>query len=234
MPLPAPPRPPPSCRVVIIDDHVAIVEMIRQVVEAEPGYQVVGSADEVGAALELCRRKLPDLIVLDLVMPPASGLALLIELRVACPLARIVIFSGNLQAATIQRALSSGAHGLVEKTAPLLEFREALQAVGAGQIYFSRAASEAIRGLVNLKPPRASRGVRLSEREKTVMQAIARGLSSKEISAELGLSIHTVVNHRTRLMKKTGLRGVAQLSRYAAQVGLVGELEGPAYGPESL
>ncbi len=229
MPPSALPRPNPRCRVVIIDDHVAVVEMIRQVVELA-GFQVVGSAEEVGAALELCRREQPDLIILDLVMPPASGLALLIELRTACGRSRIMIFSGNLSAAAIQRALTSGAHGLVEKTAPLGEFRAALHAVGAGRIYFSRAASETVRGLVNLKPARASRAVRVTEREKTVLQAVARGLSSKEISVELGLSIHTVVNHRTRLMKKTGLRGVAQLSRYAVQLGLVEDLAGPGYG----
>ena len=135
-------RPTLPCRVVIVDDHVAIVEMIRQVVEATPRYHVVGSADEAVAALALCRREQPDLIILDLVIPPTSGLALLIELRDACAGAKIMIFSGHLQAATIQRALSSGAHGLVEKTAPLGEFREALLAVGAGQVYFSRTASE--------------------------------------------------------------------------------------------
>lgn len=226
MPLPAMSRRQSKCRVVIIDDHVAIVEMIRQVVESLPGYQVVGFAVEARAALEVCRRELPDLIVLDLVMPPASGLALLIELRAACGSAGVVIFSGNLTAASIQLALTSGAHGLVEKTASLGEFREALQAVGAGRVYFSRAASEAIRNLVNLKPAHACRAVRLSERERTVLQAIARGLSSKEIAVQLALSIHTVVNHRTRLMKKTGLRGAAQLSRYAAQLGLVENVEG--------
>ena len=231
---PALPCPSTLCRVVVIDDHVAIVEMLRHVIESSPQYRVVGSADEAAAALELCRREQPDLIVLDLVLPPTSGLALMIELRAACTGARIMIFSGHLQAATIRQALSSGAHGLVEKTAPLGEFREALQALGSGQVYFSRKASEAIRNLVNLKPPCAGRGARLTEREKTVMQGIARGLSSKEISTELSLSVHTVVNHRTRLMKKTGLRGVAQLSRYAVQLGLVEDLEGPGGGLAGL
>jgi DNA-binding NarL/FixJ family response regulator len=218
---------------VIVDDHNAIVEMLRQVVEGSPGHRVIGSAGAAAVALELCRREQPDVIVLDLVMPPTSGLAILAELRAGCPRAGILIFSGHLPAGVIQRALSSGALGLVEKTAPLDEFRAALLAVAAGQTYFSRSASEAIRNLVNLKPPRPGRGLRLTEREKMVMQAVARGLSSKEISAELSLSVHTVVNHRTRLMRKTGLRGVAQLSRYAAQIGLVDDLDalgGAAFG----
>jgi DNA-binding NarL/FixJ family response regulator len=215
------PLAPASRRVVLVDDHGAIVEMLKQVVELIPGYRVIGHAAEVGAALELCRREQPDIIVLDIMMPPTSGLALLGELRGACPLARVLIFSGHLPPAAIQRALSWGVHGLVGKMAALDEFRHALQAVGSGQVYFSRAASEEIRNLVNFK---AARVVRLTERERTVLREIANGFSSKEISARLGISIHTVVNHRTRLMKKSGLRGVAQLSRYAAQIGLVNEV----------
>ena len=156
------PLAPASRRVVLVDDHGAIVEMLKQVVELIPGYRVIGHAAEVGAALELCRREQPDIIVLDIMMPPTSGLALLGELRGACPLARVLIFSGHLPPAAIQRALSWGVHGLVGKMAALDEFRHALQAVGSGQVYFSRAASEEIRNLVNFK---AARVVRLTERE---------------------------------------------------------------------
>jgi DNA-binding NarL/FixJ family response regulator len=218
MPPPAAPSLPSRCRVVLIDDHSAIIEMLQQVVESVPGYKVVGSAPEAGQALELCRREQPDLIVLDLVLPPASGLVLLGDLQAACPRARVIIFSGYLHPASIERALSSGVHGLVEKMAALDEFREALRAVSSGNVYFCRSASEEIRNLVNLKPARSAR---LTERERSVLQAIANGFSSKEISTHLGISVHTVVNHRTRLMQKTGLRGAAQLARYAAQIGLV-------------
>jgi DNA-binding NarL/FixJ family response regulator len=195
--------------------------MLKQVVESSPGYTVVGSASEARMALDLCRKVQPDLIVLDLVLPPASGLTLLVELRAACARTRFIIFSGFLHAASIQHALSSGAHGLVEKMAALDEFREAMRAVSSGKVYFCRSASEEIRNMVNLK---ATRAAPLTEREKNVLQAIANGFSSKEISTRLGISVHTVVNHRTRLMKKTGLRGAAQLARYATQIGLVDDV----------
>ena len=152
MPTPVLPRPPLSRRVVLVDDHGAIVEMLKQVVELIPGYRVVGHAADVDAALDLCRREQPDVIVLDIMLPPTSGLVILGELRAACPNARVMIFSGHLPPAAIQRALSSGVHGLVGKMAALDEFRHALQAVGSGQVYFSRAASEEIRNLVNFKP----------------------------------------------------------------------------------
>jgi DNA-binding NarL/FixJ family response regulator len=199
------------------------------VVEGIPGYQVVGYAQDVASARELCRQEQPAVLILDLGLPRGSGLGLLPELRTVSPQTRVIIFSGLLRAASIRAALLSGAHGLVEKTAPLQEFEQALRAVGSGQVYFSRFASEEIRSLVQRRADAPPRIVRLTDREKAVLRAVAEGLSSKQISVRLGLSHHTVVNHRTRLAKKIRVRGVAQLSRYAVQIGLLeSEVEGAA------
>ncbi len=227
MPAPASSRPAVRCRVVIVDDHVVIIEMLRQIVDAVAGYKVVGHAEDSVTALELCSREQPDVIVLDLSLPPVSGLALLRQLRTACRRTRILVFSGYLRPAAIRLALIWGAHGLVEKVAAMDEFRQALLAVSSGRIYFSRAASEKIRQLVNAGRALSDPDRPLSAREKTVLRAIASGFSSKEISLRLGISVNTVVNHRTHLTKKTGRRGVAQLSRYAAELGLVDSDLGP-------
>jgi DNA-binding NarL/FixJ family response regulator len=201
--------------------------MMTQVVESIPGFKVIGSAKDAWAMRELCRRERPEVVVVDIMLPRASDFVVLGELREVCAGARVLIFSSHLRPALLRSALLSGAHGFVEKTAPLDEFRHALRAVGAGKIYFGRSSSEDIRNLVNRGPLEQPRRVsRLTEREKTVLSAIADGLSSKEISAKLGISIHTVVHHRSRLTQKTELRGVAQLSRYAVQVGLVEETVG--------
>jgi DNA-binding NarL/FixJ family response regulator len=216
-------------RVVIVEDHSALHGMMRAVVESVPGFRVAGYAKDLASARELCRREKPALVILDLGLPQGSGLTLLPELRTLSPLTRVMIFSGNLRAATIRAALLSGAHGLVEKTASLEEFEQALRAIGSGQVYFSRFASEEIRSLVQRRAGGPPPIVRLTEREKAVLRAVAEGLSSKQISSRLGLSPHTVVNHRTRLAKKIRVRGVAQLSRYAVQIGLLGgEVEGAA------
>ena len=207
--------------VVIVEDHTAVLEMMKAAVEGIPGFQVVRSAGDVAAAAELCGRMQPTLVVLDLGLPQRSGLALLPELRRLCPGARVLIFSGNLRPSSIRSALLSGAHGLVEKTATLAEFESAIRAVGNGQVYFSRFASEEVSGLIHRRPAGSVRLVRLTDREKAVLCAIAEGLSSKEISARLRISPHTVVNHRTRLSKKVRVRGVARLSRYAVQIGLL-------------
>jgi DNA-binding NarL/FixJ family response regulator len=217
-------RAPPSVRrVVLIDDHAAILEMMQSAVEALPGFQVVGRAETAAAARELCRRERPDIVILDLRLAEASGLALLPELQAAWGRSKVIIFSGHLRLGAIRAALLAGAHGLVEKTAPLEEFHRALRLVGAGQVYFSRYTSDEIRRLVQRRPGQPPRLVRLTEREKSVLRGIAEGLSSKEVAARLGVSRHAIVHHRTRLTKKTGLRGVAQFARYAVQAGLIGD-----------
>jgi DNA-binding NarL/FixJ family response regulator len=152
-------------------------------------------------------------------------------MRTLSPRSRSIVFSGNLRSSSIRAALLAGAHGLVEKTASLGEFEQAVRSVGSGRIYYSRFASDEIRRIVNGSAGRRARPARLTDREKAVLRGLADGLSSKQIAAHLGLSRHTIVNHRARLARKTGLRGVARLSRYAAELGLVGEaLPGSAAG----
>jgi len=220
---------PASRRVVIVEDQTAIVELMKAAIEAAPGYRVIGQAGDIDAARELCSRERPGLVVLDLALPSGSGLSLLGELRAVCPRARVIIFSANLRPGTIRAAMLAGAHGLVEKTAPLRELHEALQAVAEGQVYYSRFASEAIRQIVHGGPRGRNRLVRLTDREKSVLRAVAEGLSGKEISARLGISRHTVAGCRARLSRKSGLRGAARLARLAVQLGLVPDrVEGAA------
>ena len=211
-------------RVVIVDDHAAIIGMMTQVVETIPGFKVVGTALDGEMALMICRNQPVDIVILDLMLPDVSGLALLGDLAVICPQARILIFTGNLTASAMRGALSAGVLGVVEKMASLETFRSALLSVSQGQTYFGPLAGELIKGLVSRNQQTKTGIEELTKREKTVLSYVAQGLSSKEIADKLGVSVHTVINHRSNLMKKTGLRRVAQLSLFAAQVGLVGDI----------
>ncbi|WP_162525157.1 LuxR C-terminal-related transcriptional regulator [Rariglobus hedericola] len=209
-----------------MDDHAAIIGMMTQVVESLPGFKVVGSALDADAAMEVCRNEQADIIILDLVLPGVSGLALLGELGIICPKSRILIFTGSLNAAAMRGALAAGVLSVVEKMATLEIFRAALLSVSQGQTYFGPLAGNFIKALVSRdqSTPEANAGIsELTKREKTVLCHVAQGLSSKEIADKLGVSVHTVINHRSNLMKKTGLHRVAQLSLFAVQAGLVGE-----------
>jgi len=209
-------------RVVIIDDHTLLTELVTSVVDSLRGFQVVGSAQTESEALQLCARVQPALIILDLILSSTFDLALLGKIAALCPGARVVIFSGNLTPAVIRQVLAAGTYSLISKTATLAEFRSALLAVAAGRTYFSPDVSGAIKGLVVAPPATARPGQpRLTRREEMVLRHLAEGLSSKEIASALGVSVYTVANHRSRLMKKTGLHRAAQLSLYAVRCGLV-------------
>lgn len=212
-------------KVALVDDHAAIIEMLTLVVELLPRFKVVHHALEASTALTYCQSQPVDILVLDLVLPGMSGLELLANLQATCPHVRVLVFTGNLTPTAMRGTLSPNVFGVVEKMAPLENFRQALQAVAQGQTYFGPRASTLIKDLVTSRNPFAS-SVELTHREKTVLRYIAQGLSSKEIAHKLNLSLHTVVNHRSNLMKKTGLRRVAQLSLYAANAGLISETTG--------
>jgi DNA-binding NarL/FixJ family response regulator len=222
---------PAETRVVIIDDHPVLSELITSVVDSLPNFRVVGRTQTEQEALALCTREQPDVVVLDLVLSASSGLTLLVKLGSVCPRARVVIFSGNLTPGIITQALAAGAFSLISKSVTLDEFRTALLAVAAGRTYFSPEISAAIKTLVTASPLLAAPGrPKLSRREAIVLAHLAQGFSSKEIAAKLGVSAYTVANHRSRLMKKTGLHRAAQLSLYAERHGLL-NAPGEAFPP---
>ncbi|HTL66384.1 MAG TPA: response regulator transcription factor [Lacunisphaera sp.] len=207
-------------RVVIIDDHTMLNELITSVVDSLKGFQVAGSARTEAEALRICSRESPDLVILDLVLSSTYNLTLLAKVERLCPQARIVIFSGNLTPEIIRQVLAAGTYSLISKTATLADFRSALMTIAAGRTYFSPDVSGAIKGLViGRKPPYP----KLTRREEAVLRLLAQGHSSREIATALGVSVYTVANHRSRLMKKTGLHRAAQLSLFAVRQGMLGQ-----------
>jgi DNA-binding NarL/FixJ family response regulator len=210
-------------RVLIVDDHIIFKELVTTVVNGVEGLRVVGWAKSEAEAVQLCHREQPQIVVLDLLLPPASSeQTVLHRVRQACREAHILIFSGNLTPAMVRRVLVAGDFSLIGKSATLEEFRAALCAVASGRTYFSPEISAAIRSMVATPHGRpVSPDGRLTGREESVLSHLARGLSTREIARTLGLSPHTVANHRNRLMRKIGLHRVAQLSVYAARQGLV-------------
>lgn len=210
-------------RVVIVDDHEMVAMLFRELIESLAGYAVVGRAANCAEALRICGQLNPDLVMLDLVLPDSSGLTLLRQIRAACPAARVLVCSGNLNGPLIRNALLAGATGIIGKAVSLDVLKAAIHSVSAGRSFLCAQTSEAVRLMVHTEPVVPATMPALSRREQTVLRHVAAGLSSKEIAAKLGLSYYTVSNFRSKLSKKTGLHRAVQLSRYAAQIGLVDE-----------
>ena len=211
-------------RVLVVDDHAVVREGIRHVLAGEPGFEVVGEAANGEQALALAKSRRPDVVVLDVTMPGESGLRVAPKLRAAAPGARVLIMSMHENAEYVREGVRAGASGYLLKDAAAAELRLAVRAVAAGGTYFSTHAALGLSGAVAPTPaveaeaaPPSADG--LTARERDVLGGVARGLTNKEIAAELGISHRTVETHRESLMRKLNIRTVAGLTRYVLDGG---------------
>jgi DNA-binding NarL/FixJ family response regulator len=223
---------PTMTKIVIVDDHASIIEMMTAMIEALTKNKVVGIALDAANASETCERANPDVVVLDWILSGTNTQGVLLRLKKICPKAKVIIFSGHMHPTAIRVALEAGAQGIVEKMAPFHELHAAIEAVTSGRSYFSPNVSRQIKEIVRRRPEQPTPVAALSKREATVLRCLALGFSSRETALQLGISAYTVVNHRCNLMRKIGARRAAQLSLYAAQIGLVDPMANHP-GPEA-
>ena len=207
-------------RVVIIEDQTAIREMLVEMLRNDPNYKIVGECGDGQQAYNLCIETKPDLAILDAKLPGLNGVDLLRRLAKQLKNTRYLVFSGYENPVLVREMLEAGAHGFVEKTAGLSEFRKGIQTVSNGGTYFGPAVAALLLNVVT-NPTAASSHDLLTDREREILQLVAESYSTKEIASKLGISVKTVDNHRTNLMRKLDLHDVASLTRYAIEIGLV-------------
>jgi DNA-binding NarL/FixJ family response regulator len=206
-------------RVLICDDHTLIRAGLRRLVDSFDGMEVVAEAASADEAVLRARETHPDVVLLDLSMPGRNGFEALEELRRVCPDTAVVITSMHDGTSHVREALSRGASGFVVKEAAPGELEIALHAAAAGRIYLSPQVSAPMLVEGTGAPARARAGgaASLSPRQREVLQALGTGRTSKQIAADLGISIKTVETHRARLMEALGCRNAVELLRAAMQ-----------------
>jgi DNA-binding NarL/FixJ family response regulator len=211
-------------RVLVIDDHVLVRVGVARLVDDLPGLVCVGAAADAVTGLQACRDLQPDLLLLDLHLPPARGQppqrpGQLMGLEVARTLMaapsppHIVVLSARTDPDTVRAALRAGAAGYISKDFGLDELAQALRTVLAGHRWMSPALAAA---LAAAERPT----VALTPRQRDVLSLIARGRSNKEIARSLTVSIKTVEYHRAELIARLDLHDVASLTRFAIAHGL--------------
>ncbi len=205
-----------ATRVVIADDHAVVRRGLRQLLDAEAGFEVVAVAADLDSARRYVRRHRPDVLVLDLHLPEGLSLGAIPELRAECPETQIVVLTMQNEPAYARQALAGGALGYVLKEAADSELVEAIRRAADGDPYLyprlgARVAAEST-------PDRLDG---LSERELEVLRLIALGLTNTEIADALYLSARTVETHRTHIHQKLGLRTRSELVHYALNRGLM-------------
>lgn len=210
-------------RVLVADDHPVVRRGLRSLLESQPGVEIACEASDGLQAIEAIKVSKPDLVVLDLTMPGASGLDVLTAGKQASPSTEFLILSMHLSDELAREVLRRGAIGYVLKSDADSELLAALDHIRHHQPFFTTtlAVSMAKNFVDGRGTTPKDDSARLTQRELEVIQLIASGRSNKEAAAELGVSPRTVESHRNRIMKRLNFRSFSELVRFAVREKLV-------------
>ena len=218
----------PKITIVLADRHKLVRQGVRLLLEAEPGFSVVGEASAVAPALELVGRLKPDVLVACPEIGGAASLELARQAIARSRETRVVLLSMYDSSDYVVKALRSGASGYVLKESSAAELVRAIRRVASGRRFLSPLllASE-IESQLRRSRTGAVAEI-LTERQRQVLHLSAEGLSSTAIGRRLGISPRTVETHRANVIRRLGLRSRTDLIRYALQHGILPlDEEGP-------
>ena len=205
-------------RILLADDHKLTLEGIRAVLE--PHHEIIGTVTDGRALLEAALRLQPDLIALDITMPLLNGLDAAVQIKKSLPGVKLLFVTMHVSPAYLEAALDAGGTGYVLKSAAREELLAAVDTVLKGRIYLTPGLSgEHLERFQD--PSRAAAALRLTVREREILQLIAEGRAAKEIAHVLNISMKTVAFHRENTKRKLGLRTTAELTKHAIEQGLI-------------
>jgi two-component system, NarL family, response regulator NreC len=205
-------------RIVIVDDHAVVRSGIRLLLEAEEDMQVIGDAGNARDAIFETRAGKPDVILLDVVMPDASGIEVLPKLLYEAPAAKVLMLSMQDDPSYVREAFGAGASGYVLKEAADTEVVTAIREVAAGNRYVHPALGARMVA-ADAAAEQAAASDPLSDREREVLRLLALGHTNQEIANQLYISVRTAETHRSHIMRKLRLSTRAELVRYAIEHG---------------
>jgi DNA-binding NarL/FixJ family response regulator len=205
----------PPTRVLIADDHPLVIAGIRRTIEDAEDIEIVGEAQSAPQLLALAERRQPDVVLMDLRMPGANGVEAIEQLREIRPDVKIVVISASDDRTSISASLRAGASAYLVKTAIPSDIQSVVRQVARGAVFLAAPSSP-----VAAEHPREPAASPLSDRERSVLAAVASGMTTAEVSRELWISEHTVKFHLTNIYRKLGVANRAKAVRYAIEAGL--------------
>ena len=207
---------------MLVDDHHLVRQGLSLLLGSEPGFEVVGQADQGLEAVKLVEALKPTVLVVDLMMPGLTGIEVTRQVCRSMPGVRVAILSMHANEAFVLEAFRSGALGYILKSSSPEDLVQGVREVAAGRRYLSPPLSERALAAYATQagasaPPL---GGTLTQREAEVLRLVAEGFTNVEIAGLLFISQRTVETHRLHVMQKLGLKNQAELIRYALRKGL--------------
>lgn len=213
-----------TVQLLLADDHGVVREGIRSILSDYSEFAVVAEAEDGHQVVELARQVQPDAVILDLMLPGLDGLKVAHRLRQVQPDVKIIVLSARTELEVVDEAMAAGVDGYVSKARCTEDLVNALRLVMKGKHFISSGLGKRP-PVIGLGWADQSRGVDLlTSRERQVMSMVAAGLANKQIAHRLGISVHTVRNHRQRLMDKLDVHDTATLTRLALTWGVLDQM----------
>ncbi len=206
-------------RVLVVDDHEVVREGLVAMLDRRPGFQVVAEAGTVAEALEMARKFVPELVIMDVRLPDGSGIEACRDIRAEMPKVRVVILTSYPDEEAVFSAIVAGASGYLLKQVRARDLVAALEAVGRGESLLDPAVTEKVLERVR----RIATGgatdelAQLTSQEQKILLLVAEGMTNKEIAAEVFLSDKTVKNYVSSILSKLNLQRRAQAAAYVAK-----------------
>src|SRR5689334_18629702 len=191
-------------RIMIAEDHETVREGMKLLINSQPDMEVIGEAGDGLAAIQRAQELLPDIVLMDVSMPQATGFQATEKLNQTCPQVKVLALTRHTDKAYLQQLVRAGAYGYVLKQSPAAELLRAIRTVGAGSQYLDSAMTgKVLAGYMgDASQADISRQPWMSKREEEVLRLIAWGYSNKEIAAQMEISVKTVEAHRANAMRK--------------------------------
>lgn len=209
----------PALKLLLADDHEIVRQGLRSMLEAQRDCVVVGEAADGRQAVAMTKELNPDIVILDIGMPSLNGLEATRQILKIRPQTKVLILTMHESDSVIREVLDAGARGYILKTDAGRDLVSAVESLRRNKTFFTSRVSQMILDgfLKGDARPRDSEsdGIRLTPRQREIVQLLAEGKSSKEVAVALDLSVKTAETHRANIMRKLDCHSVSEVVRYA-------------------
>lgn len=216
-------------RIVVADDHELVRRGIRDLLEIQRGWKVVGEAANGREAVEKVRKLKPDIAILDVTMPDKDGLEVTRQVREAAVETRVLILTMHESDQMVRRVLEAGARGYVLKSDMAMHLVRAVKNLARGKISLTPKVSEIVlQGFLkvgDIAKSSEQTQAQPTRREMEIIGLIAKGKGNKQIATELGITVRTAETHRARIMMKMGFHSLTDLIHYAIRNKIITSLD---------